>query len=508
MKIQLIKTAIATVLSASLLTVSPLSSAKDIAGKTIIAKGKVRALETSTEQTRRLKRRSPIYDVDKVKTEANSKTQLRMTDGGMIALKENSELLISNYEFNAADQSGSVVMELVKGGLRSVTGAIKSDKGNYQLKTPVGSIGIRGTHYEIEIIQGEVFIAVWDGAVDVNVEVSGNEQEVGLGEGEDYSYAKIDENGEVTELLEPPENFNEGHSSSTEEEEEDDSATAGADEEDGEGQGDDGQEEGDSEGEGDGQEEEDSEDEGDGEGEGDDEDEDEGEGDGDGDGESEGEGDDEGEGEGDGESEGQSDGGEDQSDGGEDTAGGDGGDDGTDGEDEVVIETGEDDDVVIDNSGDEEDVVVVEEDIEDDTEFISEDEVEEELALTPEQEIADLVAQRTGVFTYSNVSNLTFETGSGSNFQASMTIDFDTAEVTTGNLSFEDGSGEWFAAFNGFINGHEIELGVNFASHGNNLATGTIDSTFIDGIDGLLNSFELFEIDNTNIRVKGRFDLK
>ena len=88
-----------------------------------------------------------------------------------------------------------------------------------------------------------------------------------------------------------------------------------------------------------------------------------------------------------------------------------------------------------------------------------------------------------------------------------MTIDFDTAEVTTGNLSFEDSNGEWFAAFNGFINGHQIELGVNFASHGNNLADGTIDSTFIDGIDGLLNSFELFEIDNSNIRVKGRFDL-
>ena len=27
------------------------------------------------------------------------------------------------------------------------------------------------THYEIEIIQGEVFIAVWDGAIDVVIEV-------------------------------------------------------------------------------------------------------------------------------------------------------------------------------------------------------------------------------------------------------------------------------------------------------------------------------------------------
>jgi hypothetical protein len=71
----------------------------------------------------------------------------------------------------------------------------------------------RGTHYEIEIIQGEVFIAVWDGAVDVSVGGEGQLHEVGLGEGEDYSYAKINETGEVTELLEPPSTFDDGHSS-------------------------------------------------------------------------------------------------------------------------------------------------------------------------------------------------------------------------------------------------------------------------------------------------------
>ena len=65
-----------------------------------------------------------------------------------------------------------------------------------------------GTHYEIEIISGEVFIAVWDGAVDVQVATSALSHEVTLGESEDFSYARIDEAGEVTELLEPPVNFN------------------------------------------------------------------------------------------------------------------------------------------------------------------------------------------------------------------------------------------------------------------------------------------------------------
>lgn len=72
--------------------------------------------------------------------------------------------------------------------------------------------GAGGTHYEIEIIQGEVFIAVWDGAVDVTVEVGSAESSVSFGEGEDFSYAKIGETGEVTRLLEPPENFEPAHS--------------------------------------------------------------------------------------------------------------------------------------------------------------------------------------------------------------------------------------------------------------------------------------------------------
>ena len=65
-----------------------------------------------------------------------------------------------------------------------------------------------GTHYEIEIFSGDMFIAIWDGAIDIQVATSDLAHEVSLGEGEDFSYARIDEASEVTELLVPPVNFN------------------------------------------------------------------------------------------------------------------------------------------------------------------------------------------------------------------------------------------------------------------------------------------------------------
>lgn len=209
------QSAIAATVATLCCVASPMATAaNELAGKTIIARGGVHATQSTTTDQRKLKRRSPIYDVDVVKTDAKSKTQLRMVDGGMISLKENSELVIAKYEYDATDQSGSVALELVKGGLRSITGAIKAEKGNYQLTTPVGSIGIRGTHYEIELIGGLLFIAVWDGAIDVSIDVgTGDEQSVSLGTNEDYSYASVDEAGTITPMLEPPTNFEQGHSS-------------------------------------------------------------------------------------------------------------------------------------------------------------------------------------------------------------------------------------------------------------------------------------------------------
>ncbi|MDC2889457.1 FecR family protein [Psychrosphaera algicola] len=178
--------------------------AQTAAGKTLVTRGAVSAISSSGADTRKLKRRSPIYSSDVVSTGANAKAQLRMTDGGMIALKENSELLISDYKFSDDNGRGSVVMELVKGGLRSVTGSIKAESGDYKLKTPVGSIGIRGTHYEVEIVGGTIWVAVWDGAVDLDI-TSGDQSgsTLSLGQNEGYSYASIDPQGKVTTFIEP-----------------------------------------------------------------------------------------------------------------------------------------------------------------------------------------------------------------------------------------------------------------------------------------------------------------
>jgi hypothetical protein len=431
---------------------SEFAGAQTAAGKTMIAKGSVAAEQNSQE--RKLKRRSPIYDNEKVTTGDNSKAQLRMTDGGMIALKENSELVIADYQYADETGRGSVAMELLKGGLRSVTGAIKAEQGDYNLKTPVGSIGIRGTHYEVEIVDGDMFLAVWDGAIDVTVEVNGGEEIVSFGEGEDFSFGVVSSDGEVTELLQAPDNFQEGHSSDDDGEEQEEESTEVVEQTEENTQQQDTQQQTEQETS-------------------------------------------------------------------EETT--------NETEEEPSVEEIAEGDSIIANEGSEEPeeqnepleefnedlgTEVGQEVAEDiDQEFQQEEQDESFLATDGLNNIGavsieELIADRQGSVSYGSEVLAEASVGEVNNFSMGMTIDFESGTVPTGQMTFEDDGGEWFVAFSGIISTANLDLDVTFASHGNNLADGDISATFFDGLDSIVGEFDLYEIANPDVKVKGSFIIK
>lgn len=186
----------------TLLSVSFTSQASNTAaGKTILARGDVLATDASSAQQRTLKRRDTVFGVDRITTGEKSKAQFSMSDGGLIALKENSELNIANYEFDNATQQGSASIELIKGGLRSISGVIKKNGGSYNVKTPVGSIGIRGTHFELQLVEGDMYVAVWDGAIDLTLD---DQSVVSLGSNEPFSFAQVTALGDVIKTTQAP----------------------------------------------------------------------------------------------------------------------------------------------------------------------------------------------------------------------------------------------------------------------------------------------------------------
>ena len=111
------------------------------------------ALAERGGQQHPLQKNSALYPGDTVLTSAKSQLAMAFRDGGRISLIENSRFAIERFEYQArpgrADPDGKASYELIKGGLRAVTGAIgKAKPEAFELKTPVTTIGVRGTGFD------------------------------------------------------------------------------------------------------------------------------------------------------------------------------------------------------------------------------------------------------------------------------------------------------------------------------------------------------------------------
>ena len=95
----------------------------------------------------------PIEQGDTILS-VNGGAQVRMVDGAMVIVRENSEIRFDRYKFESkARESDDALLSIVKGGLRSITGLLgQRSKEKYKVATPTATIGIRGTDKEIRVV--------------------------------------------------------------------------------------------------------------------------------------------------------------------------------------------------------------------------------------------------------------------------------------------------------------------------------------------------------------------
>ncbi|HEY8242042.1 MAG: FecR domain-containing protein [Vicinamibacteria bacterium] len=95
---------------------------------------------------------------DAIVTGNDGHTQVRFADDALVAIKPGSEFRIEAYTFNGrADGSERAVFRLVRGGFRTLTGQIgQVNRDTYQVLTTQATIGIRGTHYQLEVCGANV----------------------------------------------------------------------------------------------------------------------------------------------------------------------------------------------------------------------------------------------------------------------------------------------------------------------------------------------------------------
>jgi hypothetical protein len=124
--------------------------AADLAGTVFGIKGDVRARTDSGDRI--LLKGDSIFVGETLLTGANSYLVVSFIDGAKATMRPDSELAIERYASGEGDNGA--LLGLVKGGLRAVTGAIaQRDPDSYQVRTPVATLGVRGTEYYLRICE-------------------------------------------------------------------------------------------------------------------------------------------------------------------------------------------------------------------------------------------------------------------------------------------------------------------------------------------------------------------
>ncbi|MFW2374678.1 MAG: FecR domain-containing protein [Gammaproteobacteria bacterium] len=141
-----------------------LYSAIAAVGQVIQSRGKTFAISAKKKQ-RILTKGSEIFVGDRLFTGADGFMRLNMIDEAKIDLRCNSEMLIEDYRLMRAGNRS--VMYLIKGSLRKITGSIgKLANDVYEMRTPMATVGVRGTEYALRVMQSYGC----DGTVDVDSE--------------------------------------------------------------------------------------------------------------------------------------------------------------------------------------------------------------------------------------------------------------------------------------------------------------------------------------------------
>ncbi len=89
---------------------------------------------------------------DRLTTSEGGSAVIKLEDGTRMTVRPNTEMVLQTYQYKANAPDNSLVMQLLRGGFRAVTGLIaKSSPNAARIQTNTATIGIRGTDFDARI---------------------------------------------------------------------------------------------------------------------------------------------------------------------------------------------------------------------------------------------------------------------------------------------------------------------------------------------------------------------
>lgn len=118
------------------------------------------------EEKRDLSKGDNVFQNEAIETGVKAKAEFIFHDETKLAIGPNSRLRLDKYIYNPDKKTGDIILNAAAGSFRFITGV--ANKTAYRIKTPVATIGVRGTVFDGYVNdEGEVAVLLHDGEVEV-----------------------------------------------------------------------------------------------------------------------------------------------------------------------------------------------------------------------------------------------------------------------------------------------------------------------------------------------------
>jgi hypothetical protein len=124
------------------------------AAQTVKAKG--------TQGTRVLAKNDDVFYLDRISSNGTGSGEFQFSDGTKLAVGPGASLVVDEFVFKGKSRFDKLTLAAAKGTFRWISG--NSASSAYKIKTPYGTLGVRGTALDVTIRNGRVYIALISGS--------------------------------------------------------------------------------------------------------------------------------------------------------------------------------------------------------------------------------------------------------------------------------------------------------------------------------------------------------
>lgn len=127
----------------------PVGYAKNVEGRaSLVRDGQERTLVSG----------AALHEGDVIRTSAESSVGVTMRDGTTLSAGPDTELVLDHYAYGPGETDPGFVARVSQGTLDFVSGLLgKTAPESVAVVTPTGVIGLRGTHFVVNVAPGQEF---------------------------------------------------------------------------------------------------------------------------------------------------------------------------------------------------------------------------------------------------------------------------------------------------------------------------------------------------------------